>query len=223
MCFSWQCSGVVTQLSRLWMFYHGSALYWLKFPLYSKPSTCSSVRVPPGEQLALSTGKHGCNLMAQLSICWNEGRALQLLNSDNILLAYFVSSSQATSGNQIIHKPRYMYRSHWCFDGDSELPSAGGGSGGCESCGCFPEVGRSVFADFSSDRSVDSILGFAVPLWLCGWMCSAVGLVSEAGVGTAEPASHRSQESCQSNEAVAGSKSLQQGPSVPGRLVQQLL
>lgn len=188
------------------VFYHGSALDWLIFPLYSKPSTYSSVRVPPWEQLALNTEKHGCNLMAQLSICWNEGRALLLPNSDNILLAYFVLSSQATSGNQIVHQPRCMHRSHWCFDGDSELPRAGGGSGGCESCGCFPEVGRNVFADFPSDRSVDTILGFAVPLWLCGWMCSAVGLVAEAGVGTAEPASHLPQESCQSNETVAGSK-----------------
>lgn len=49
-------------------------------------------------------------------------------------------------------------------------------------------------------------------------MCSAVGLVAEAGVGTAESASHPPQESCQSSEAVAGSKSLHQGPSVPGSL-----
>lgn len=199
------------------MFYHGSASDWLKFPLCSKPSTCSSLRVAPWEQLALNTEKRGS------AICWNEGRALQLPNSHNILLAYFVSSSQATSGNQIIYKPRGMYRSHWCFDGGSELPNAGRGSGGCESCGSFPEVGRKIFADFSSDRSVDTILSFAVPLWLCGWMCSAVGLVAEAGVGTAEPASHPPHESCKRNEAVAGSTSLQQGPSVPGRLVQQLL
>lgn len=68
-----------------------------------------------------------------------------------------------------------------------------------------------------------------IPSWAlqfpCGCVgeCSAVGLVAEAGVGTAEPASHPPQESCQSNEAVAGSKPLQQGPSVPGRLVQHLL
>lgn len=156
----------------------------------AKPSTCSSLRLPPWAQLALNTEKHCWNHMAQLSIWWNEEGAVQLLNSDNIILAYSVSSSQAASGNQIIHKPRCMYRSHWCFDGDSELPCARGGGGGCESCGSFPEVGRKEFAGFSSDRSVNTALVSTVPLWLCGWVCSAVGLLAVTGVGTAELASH---------------------------------
>ena len=87
-----------------------------------------------------------------------------------------------------------MYRSHWSFDGDSELPSAGGGSGGCESCGSFPEVGREVFAGFSSDRSVETMPVSVAPLWLCGWVCRVGGLLAETGVGTAELASHPPQK-----------------------------
>lgn len=82
-----------------------------------------------------------------------------------------------------------MYRCHWCFDEDSGLPSAGGGSGGCESCGSFSEVGRKVFTGFSSDRSEEMLVS-AAPLSLCGWVCSAVGILAEIGMGTAELASH---------------------------------
>lgn len=81
MCFS--CQYVRAQhkvIQAVGSFHHSRTPDLLKFSLCSKPSTYSSLRLHPCEQLALNTENRVWNHMALQSIWSNNERALQLLN-----------------------------------------------------------------------------------------------------------------------------------------------